>query len=190
MGWFDALFGRTRTGAARTDNLFRLSTAEPDLEDKLSVRFAGRVAVVLRDMEATRFQRIVDEVRQILGRTTDDLPVTVSDAADRLHFRWLIVQSQDLTAALTSAHLVEQLAQEAGFSDALLAAMADFGAFALIYSYRHGRFYPFCQTGPNHRDNSREIRVSAVLNPLLPMESDPELWYPLWDPPWDETAPD
>src|SRR5579875_552106 len=185
MGWLDALFGRTRARPARTDNLFRLSTAEPDLEEKLAAPFAGRVAVVLRDMEATRFQRIVDDVKAILGRTSDDLPVTVADAADPLHFHWVIFHRRDLTAALTAAHLVEQLAEEAGFSDALLAAMADFGSFALIYSYRRGRFYPFCQTGPNRRDNSREIRVSAVMNPLLPMESDPERWYPLWDPPWD-----
>ena len=184
MGWMDALFGRTRTRAARTDNLFSLSTAEPDLEDKLGVRFAGRLAVVLRDMEAVRFQKIITEVRDVLGRRTEDLPVTITEAADRLHFHWVIVQSRDLTAALTAARLVEQLTEEAGFSDALLAAMADMGEFSLIYSYRHGRFYPFCQTGPNHRDTSREIRVSAVLSPLRPIEYDQSVWYPLWDPPW------
>ncbi len=188
MGFMDALFGRTRTRPARVDAIFRLSTAEPDLEEKLAVRYAGRLAVVLRDMEASRFAKVLQEARDILARSSQDLPVTVGDATDKLHFHWLILNGKDLTAALTGARLIEQLAEEGGFSDALLAAMADFNQFCLIYSYRHGRFYPFCQTGPNHRDQSREIRVSAVLNPLLPMEPDPGQWYPLWDPPWDASA--
>jgi hypothetical protein len=188
MGFLDTLFGRTRTRSARVDALFRLSTAEPDLEDKLQVRYGGRLAVVLRDMEASRFAKVLQEARDILGRSSNDLPVTVAEATDNLHFHWLIVKGKDLTAALTGAHLVEQLAEEGGFSDALLAAIADFDQFCLVYSYRHGHFYPFCQTGPNRRDQSREIRVSAVLNPLLPMEPDPGQWYPLWDPPWDAPA--
>jgi len=185
MGWLDALFGRTRPKKAAPDNLFRLSTAEPDIEDKVGAKFSGRLAVVLREVEAHRFQQVVDEVRAVLSRQTEDLPVTVRDTADALHFRWVILQSRDLTAALTAAHLVEQLAQEAGFDDALLAVLADFGEVALVFNYRHGTFYPFAQTGHQHRDNRREIRVAALLDKVLPMESNPEQWYPLWDPPWD-----
>jgi len=48
MGWLDALFGRTRPKKAAPDNLFRLSTAEPDIEDKVGAKFGGRLAVVLR----------------------------------------------------------------------------------------------------------------------------------------------
>jgi hypothetical protein len=189
MGWLDDLFGRTRIKRSAPDNLFRLSTAEPDIEDKLGVRFAGRVATVLRALEAHRFENVVTEVRNVLGRQSQDLPVTVADATDSLHFRWLLFQSADLTACLTAAHLVEELAQESGFDDALLAALADFGSFALVFSYRHGTFYPFAQTGRQQRDNSREIRTAAMLEKVLPIEANPELWYPLWDPPWDAGRP-
>jgi hypothetical protein len=184
MGFFDALFGRVRPQPPKRDRLFALATAGPDIEERLGVRFAGRAAVVLRATEASHFLKLQQELADILKLGGPDLPVTAKQAEDTLGFRWVVLTADALTSVLAAIRLVENLAEDAGFPDALLAALFDFTRWALVWSYRRGAFYPFAQTGPAQRDRALEMRVGAVLSNILPIEQDLETWYPLWDPPW------
>ena len=188
MGFFDALFGQRRPPAARRDDLFRLSTAAADIEDKLGVQYGGHVGVLLRPLEAVKFSKLEEDVNQTLALGGADIKAESRLVTDDLGYHWVILQADALDSALAAVRLTETLLEDGGFTDALTAAAVDFGDVVILYSYRHGRFYPFCQTGHQRRDNAREIRVAAQLEPLLPTEKDPSLWYPVWDPPWKGSA--
>lgn len=184
MGFLDAFWGRTRISAPKRDQVFALGSAEPDIQDKLGTSFKGRSAVILRAIEASRFDHWEKDLKDILNLGGHDLPVMAHQANDAMGFRWVSLQHPDLSTCLAAGRLVEELAQESGFPDALLASAFDFGLWILIWSYHRGTFYPFAQTGPNQRDRALEIRVAAQLSPLLPIEKSPDTWYPLWDPCW------
>jgi hypothetical protein len=188
MGFWETLFGQGRPKAPRRDDLFRLSTALPDIQDRLGADFQGRAAVLLRPIEAHRFQQLEADVTATLALGGRDLDVTSRAVTDDLGFHWVVLRAAALDSVLAAVRLVENLVDEGGFGDALTAVATDFGAWILVYSYRRGRFYPFAQTGHETRDVSREIRVAAQLEPLLPMEKDPAAWYPLWDPPWGDPS--
>jgi hypothetical protein len=189
MGFWETLFGQGKPSAPRRDDLFRLSTALPDIEDRLGVTYQGRAAVLMRPIEAQRFQRLEEDVERTLGMGGKDLAVTSTPVTDELGYHWIVLRAAALDSALAAVRLVENLVDEGGFGDALTAVATDFGAWMLVYGYRKGRFYPFAQTGRETRDVAREMRVAALLDPMLPMEKDPAQWYPLWDPPWGDPSP-
>jgi hypothetical protein len=188
MGFWDSLFGQRRPPVPKRDELFRLSTALPDIEDRLGAQYNGRAAVLLRAVEAHRFAELEQQLSDTLALGGRDIAVAAHTVTDSLGFHWIILSGQRLGDALAAIRLVENLVDEGGFGDALTAAAVDFRDFLLVYAYRHGRFYPFAQTGRETRDVAREVRVAAQLEPLLPMERDPAQWYPLWDPPWQDPA--
>lgn len=188
MGLFDALFGQRKAKKPRRDDLFRLSTAALDLSERLRVDYQGRVAVLLRPLEALKFEELERQVTDTLALGGPDIRATSREVTDDLGFHWIILDADALDSALAAVRLVENLVDEAGFGDALTAVATDFGSFVLVYGYHRGAFYPFAQTGRETRDAAREMRIAAQLDPLLPMEKDPARWYPLWDPPWRDPS--
>lgn len=191
MGFFDALFGRTRITPGKTDQLFQLTTAYVDIQTRLDSTFTETAALVIRTIEANQFDALQKDIQNILAIGGKDLAVDASFQDDRYGFRWVVLTSTDLDTVITGLHMVADLLKEAGFSDTLLAAMFPFrgqgslaaGTWYLIYSYRRGAFYPFVPTPGNNRDTAKEFRLHAALASLLSIEKDPERWYALWDPP-------
>jgi hypothetical protein len=189
VGWWDALFGRTRIAPGKTDPLFQLTTAALDIEARLDSRFAGRAALVVRAVDTAAFDRVEEEIQKILGLAGKDIPVAFQVQADAYDFHWIILQARAVDDVVSGLHMAADVLREAGFADGLLAALFPFaspgrlGRWYLIYSYRRGTFYPFVPTGSRDRDEAREFRLAAVLKSWLTIEKDPERWYALWDPP-------
>ena len=52
-----------------------------------------------------------------------------------------------------------------------------------IFNYKRDTFYPFVPKGDKERDMERELRLRAAMARELPLENEPERWFPLWDVP-------
>jgi len=184
MGLFDALFGRTRVPSGKTDQLFALSTAALDIETRLSSHYLGQSAIILRAVDNSAYETIERDIHEVLNLGGRDLAITANMLTDNLGFRWIIMSGPALEDAINGLHLSAELVKQAGYGDSLLAAMFAFDPdWYLIYNYRRGTFYPFVPRPGQRRDESREFRIREVLATSLPIEKDPERWYPLWDPP-------
>lgn len=183
MGLFDSLFGRTKLPPGKTDALFALSTAALDIETKLDSAYGQHAAIVLRAVDNSAYDAINKEIHDLLAIGGKDFQATVHSRDDSMGFHWIIFDGPDLEDAINGLHMTADLIKQAGFADSLLAAMFRFGTWYLIYSYRRATFYPFVPTGRSTRNDSREFRIRQTLIQALPMEKDPERWYPLWDPP-------
>jgi len=183
MGLFDSLFGRTKLPAGKTDELFAVSTASLDIEVKLDSPYGGKAAIVLRAVDNSSYDSISKEIHDLLAIGGQDFTAKVSSHHDAMGFHWIVFDGPELEDAVNGLHMTADLIKQSGFADSLLAAMFRFGNWYLIYSYRRAAFYPFVPTGRTTRNESREFRIRGTLAGSLPMEKDPERWYPLWDPP-------
>ncbi len=185
MGFFDALFGRTRIPEGKTDQLFALSTAMLDIETRLSSTFAGQASIVLRTVDNSGYDALEKDVQQILQLGGKDMPVTARHVDDQQGYRWIVFEGKDPEDVINALHLTADMLKQAGYGDSLLAAMFAFDPpWYLIYTYRRAAFYPFVPQLSHARDNAREFRVAETLKPFMPIEKDPERWYALWDPPF------
>ncbi|MDA8194212.1 MAG: hypothetical protein M0Z53_09485 [Thermaerobacter sp.] len=184
MGFFDALFGRTRVPVGKTDQLFAIATAALDIETKLSSPFSGHAGLILRTVDNADYERIERDMHDILALSGRDMPVTTRSHGDALGFVWILVDGQQIDDVINALHLSADMVKEAGYGDSLLAALFGFEGWYLVYSYRRATFYPFAPQPSHQRNSSREFRIAATLRPSLPIEKDPERWYPLWDPPF------
>ena len=183
MGFFDSIFGRTKLPPGKTDELFALPTAALDIEVKLNSPYGEKAAIVLRAVDNSAYDAISKDIHDLLAIGGKDFTVKVTEHDDTMGFHWIIFDGPNLEDAVNGLHMTADLIKQAGFADSLLAAMFRFADWYLIYSYRRATFYPFVPTGRSSRSESREFRIRQTLVGVLPMEKDPERWYPLWDPP-------
>lgn len=193
MGFFDALFGRTKVAPGKVDQLFQLSTATLDIESNLSSHFEGRAALVLRSVDNQSYDAVEKELHDLLQVGGRDLPVAAHTKTDSMGFHWMVYNGKDVEDVINALHLTAEMIQEQGFSDSLLAAIFSFShedanrtrdrQWYLIYSYRRAAFYPFAPTGGKNRDSSWEFRLAQSLGTGLNVEKDQDRWYALWDPP-------
>jgi hypothetical protein len=194
MGFFDALFGRTKVSAGKVDQLFQVSTAELDIESKLNSRFGGRAALVLRSVDNAGYEAIEKDLHDVLQIGGRDLPVAAKSETDAMGFHWMIYTGTDIEDVINALHLTADLIQESGYSDTLMAAMLAYdredaagkrsAKWYLIYSYRRASFYPFVPKPGKNRDSALEFRLASTLKASLNMEADQDRWYALWDPPF------
>lgn len=193
MGFFDALFGRTRPTPGKADQLFQLTTARLDIETTLFSTFGRRAALVLRSVDNAAYDAVSRDLSDVLKIGGQDLPVKAKSQMDSMGFHWTILEGDELDDIVNALHLTAELVREAGYSDSLLAAMFVFDhsdqerrldyRWYLIYSYRRGLFYPFVPKGGRNRDFPHEFRLAESLKNWLQVEKDTERWYALWDPP-------
>ncbi len=144
--------------------------------------------MVLRSVDNSDYEAIEKDIRDVLNLGGRDIQVSPQMQRDEMGFRWIVLTGPKLEDAITALHLIADLVKQGGYGDSLLAAMFAFGSLGqrwyLIYNYRRAQFYPFAPRGYQQRDDSREFRIRQTLANALPIEKDPERWYPLWDPPF------
>ena len=193
MGFFDALFGRTKPTPGKVDQLFQLTTAVLDINTSLSSTFGGNAALVLRAVDNQSFDDVERELHDVLQVGGRDLPVTAKTETDSLGFHWMVYAGSEIDDVINALHLTAELIQEGGYSDSLLAAIFKFNhqntsrghdaTWYLVYSYRRAAFYPFAPKVGKDRDSAREFRIAQSLKSWLNVEPDQERWYGLWNPP-------
>ncbi len=188
MSFFDALFGRTRIKKPKLDALFALVTAQAEAKDTLGVRLMSRAALLLKPQEGSRYDDAQGHALGVMDLVARDHGLEISTEDDAYGFRWVKIEGHQLEDVITAAHAgADTLAQD-DFGEAIVAlvvpARDGTRPFYLVYSYKRSAFYAFVPQGEGKtRDNAEEIRLSDILEKVLPMEQDPAHWYALWDLP-------
>ncbi len=187
MGFFDALFGRTKQAQPNLDALFSVPAAALTLQSAAEIRPTGAGAVCFRDMEGGPFARLKDEITALLGGSEPD------EVHDGYGYTWLVIQrtgSDVVPALVTDLHAVNSTLEGEGFGPSLLCSTIGFRAaddqpLALVYLYKRGTFYPFAPVpgAAQRRDSALELQIRAMLEEDIEIESDLSRWFPVWGAP-------
>ncbi|GAC1653920.1 MAG: hypothetical protein NVS9B1_04100 [Candidatus Dormibacteraceae bacterium] len=184
MGFLDALFGRTPMPKSNEDKLFAMSTAAIGLQAAAGIAPAGRSGIVFKRLPAGRFDKLSADLLDLLKLQGEGDGLTVENHVDDLGFEWLILVGADFEDAIAAIHSAATTLIEEGLGDLMLAVAFRFEREGRpeywIYSYKQGNYYPFVPVGDHSRDNSEELRLSALGRAELPVEPVLERWYALW----------
>ncbi|HTW19715.1 MAG TPA: hypothetical protein VME70_05815 [Mycobacteriales bacterium] len=190
MGLFDTILGRSKPVKPNLDELFALPSAAVTLQAAADLRPTGCGSVCVKSAEGGAFAGLREQIEQLLAVDADDGNRKYGETTDSYGFSWLTrnTSPEDITGLVTDLHAVNSSLDEAGFGPALLCTLVAFGGgdaptFGLVYLYKRGTWYPFAPTGPNRRDNARELQVRAMLGDDLKVESDLSRWFPVWGAP-------
>ena len=188
MGFLDVITGRRKLAGPAPDRLFAISTAYVQLESGLSITSTGGAAIVFQPLATADFNSIVKDMEEVVRATCADSHTTVDTSDDSYGFRWLVLKGSSFDDLVVGINAVSGALETGGYGDRVLCAVfafADEGKRRLywIYNYKRGFFYPFVPTGPEQRDNERELQLQAQLLKELPVEPELNRWFPLWGAP-------
>lgn len=188
MSLFDAFLGRSRLKKPNMDAVFRLTTVRVDLEAK-GILLDTSAALSYRPVETADFSSAEDEAQRALDLYAVEHGLSVTRTKDPFGFKWVVVRGgTEDDDRVTALHMVADILSQKGYGGELLAAAFPAkdphgDAFYLLYNYKRSAYYPFRPLPDKSRDNAEEIRVSSLLDGVLPVEKDLERWYALWDLP-------
>lgn len=187
MGFFDALFGRSKPAKPDLDQLFALPSAAVTLQAAMDFAPTGLGSVCFRAAEGRAFADVQNEVQALLD--ADEGP-KVELTTDSYGYTWLLARhdSYDVSGLVTDLHAVNSSLQGAGFGPSLLCSLVGFTGdagrpLALVYLYKRGTFYPFAPQPGERRDNALELQVRGTLADDLRIEAELDRWFPVWGAP-------
>jgi hypothetical protein len=190
MGLLDTLLGRTKPVKPNLDDLFALPTAAVTLQAAGELRPTGVGSVCVKPTEGGGFAGLEDQIDQLLSVDPTDGQQRFDRTTDSFGFTWLTRRTSpdDVSGLVTELHGANASLDEAGFGPALLCTLVAFTdgelpPVGLVYLYKRGTWYPFAPTGPNRRDNARELSVRAMIGDDLKIEADLSRWFPVWGAP-------
>lgn len=196
MGFLDALFGRRKPARPDLERLFALPSAAVTLQAGGGFAPTGLGSVCFAGVEGGAFDRLREEVGQLLG--------DAEFSQDSFGYTWVVCRHapEDLAALVNDLHAVNTSLKHGGFGPQLLCSLVGFRdgsgqALALVYLYKRGTFYPFApKTGASgagapgagapggpQRDTALELRMRGLLAGDLPVEEDLGRWFPVWGAP-------
>jgi len=186
MGFLDILRGKRELKQPAPDRLFAMSTAFVKMDMELSLRSAGKAAIVFQPLATADFDAIVKDMEEVVQGTGSDAGTTVTSSDDEYGYRWMILADPDFEDLVVGINAVSTAIEAGGYGDRILAAVFPFQDEASkpvywIYNYKRGSFYPFVPAqGAQQRDSERELRLKAQIGAELPIEPELERWFPLW----------
>jgi hypothetical protein len=190
MGLLDTLLGRTKPVKPNLDDLFALPTAAVTLQAAGELRPTGVGSVCVKPTEGGGFAGLEDQIDQLLSVDPTDGQQRFDRTTDSFGFTWLTRRTSpdDVSGLVTELHGANASLDSAGFGPALLCTLVAFTdgehpPVGLVYLYKRGTWYPFAPTGPNLRDNARELSVKAMIGDDLKIEADLSRWFPVWGAP-------
>jgi hypothetical protein len=190
MGLLDTILGRTKPAKADLDELFSLPSAAVTLQAAGGLVSTGVGSVCVKAAEGAAFAGLQDEVDALLAVDAEDGQHKYEQTKDSFGFTWLTrrTSSDDVSGLITDLHAINATLDAAGFGAALLCTLVGFSdgqqpAVGLVYLYKRGTWYPFVPTGPNRRDNQRELQIRVMLGDDLKVEPDLSRWFPVWGAP-------
>jgi hypothetical protein len=101
----------------------------------------------------------------------------------------VILRDPDLEDLAVGVNAVSDALAIGGYKDRVLCAVFAFKdatgkPLYFIYNYKRGSWYPFVPApGDKQRSTERELQMKALVGPELPIEPEPERWFPLWGTP-------
>ena len=188
MGFLDVLTGKRKIKGPAPDRVFAMATAGPVLETSMGLR-PGQAAIVFQPLATADFDAIVADMEELLKGTGEDTGTTIDKQDDKFGYRWMILTDPDFEDLVVGVNGVSTALQAGGYGERVLAAVFGFRdaqdkPVYWIYNYKRGAFYPFVPAGgEQQRDAERELRLQAQIGADLPVETELERWFPLWDIP-------
>ncbi|GAA3379029.1 hypothetical protein GCM10020367_60940 [Streptomyces sannanensis] len=191
MGFWDALFGRTKQVKPDLDQLFGLPSAAITLQAAMGFTPTGLGSVCFASIEGGAFAQVRQDMQDLLDADPERGGMPVELSRDAYGYSWLLVHRapDDLISLVNDLHAVNTALEESGFGPQLLCSLvgfhdAELRTLALVYLYKRGTFYPLCiRPGQQKRDNPLEMQISTLLRNDLRIEQDLSRWFPLWDAP-------
>jgi hypothetical protein len=189
LGLRDVLFGRKKLSEPKGERLFALATAAVTLDVELGLKPTGVGAITFKPLSSGDFDRVNDEVEELLQAAAEASGSTVERKTDTYNYEWVIVRDDDFEDLVTAVHLVASELTAHGFGAQLLAAPFRFEGSGKnpvywIYGFKRGAFWPFIPIGEGQkRDNAAELELKAKLEKELPVEQDLTRWLGLFDAP-------
>ncbi|MFZ0090176.1 MAG: hypothetical protein WAL63_11755 [Solirubrobacteraceae bacterium] len=185
MGLLDILTGKRKLDRPAADRLFAISTAYVTFQTSLEIASAGAAAIVFQSLSTADFAAIVRDMTEVVTATASDSATSVQSSEDSYGFSWLVLRGQDFDSLVVGVNAVSDALQGGGYGDRILCAVFAFQDAAQrplywIYNYKRGFFYPFVPSGPQQRDNERELVLRAQAGSELPIEPELRRWFPLW----------
>jgi hypothetical protein len=186
VGFLDVLRGKRELKQPAPDRLFAMSTAYVKMDMELGLRSSGKAAIVFQPLATADFDAIVREMEEVVRGTGEETGTTIESTDDEHGYRWMIISDEDFEDLVVGVNAVSTAIQAGGYGDRVLAAVFAFRdekdrPLYWIYNYKRGAFYPFVPAaGAEQRDNERELRLKAQIGADLPIEPEPERWFPLW----------
>ena len=189
MGFLDILTGRRKLAQPAADRLFAISTAYVTFETGLAITSRGSAAIVFQSLATADFTSIVRETEEIVRATASDSATAVENSTDSYGFSWLVLRGTDFDSLVVGINAVSTALEAGGYGDRLLCSVFAFEdgsnparprPLYWIYNYKRGSFYPFVPSGPQKRDNERELVLKAQAGNELPIEPELNRWFPLW----------
>lgn len=186
MGFLDTLLGRTKPVPPDLTTLYSVPVATQAIEDAFGFEPTGMGAVCFRTAEGADARGTSQGLLDLLDleQGTDS-----SIVRDEFGFTWAVCHrlDRDITMLMTQLHGVNGTLADAGFGPSLLCTVVGLAReerrLGLVYLCKRGTVYPFAPTGHHGRDTELELQVRAAIAVCLPVESDVERWFPLWDAP-------
>jgi hypothetical protein len=158
------------------------------LDTELGLKPAGVAAVTFKPLSSGDFDRVDNDVDQLVKAAARSAGGEVERKTDRYGYEWAIIHDPDIEDQVTAVHAIASELTSQGFGAQLLA-----GAFRFegkdrpvywIYGFKRGTFWPFIPTGDGQtRDNATELELKAKLEQELPVEQDLTRWLGLFDAP-------
>src|SRR5919199_5372540 len=165
-----------------------MTTAQVTMETSLELKHRTVAGIVFQPLATADFKQIVADTEDLLRGAAKDTGTTVETADDQFGYRWVILRDDDFEDLVVSVNVVSSQLESGGYGHRLLAAVFAFDEHGqpiyFIYNFKRGAYYPFVPVaGERSRNNEREFQLKAALDRELPMEQEPERWFPLWEIP-------
>ena len=188
MKFLDALLGRSRPVRSHLEHMMSISTAALAFAASNGLESKGSAGICFRSLSSSQFAGLQRELADLLDVSGRETGTDTLIKEDSFGYHWVVLKDPDFEDLVTTIHMVSLTLSEHGFRDQLLAAAFHFEdvegkGIYWIYNYKRGSFYPFVPTGARARDNALELRMQAVADRELPLETDQSKWYALWELP-------
>jgi hypothetical protein len=186
--FLDALLGRSRPVRSKLESMMGISTAAFAFAASNGLESTGSAGICFRSLSSSQFAELQRELAELLDVSGKATGTDTQIKEDSFGYHWVVLGDPDFEDLVTTIHMVSLTLTEHGFRDQLLAAAFHFedaedSGIYWIYNYKRGTFYPFAPTGARARDNALELRMQAVADGELPLETDQSKWYALWELP-------
>ncbi|HWQ18202.1 MAG TPA: hypothetical protein VN455_00370 [Methanotrichaceae archaeon] len=186
MGFLDSILGKTKLPESKTEKLFAISTAAVTLDADLGLKPDGAAAVCIKPLESSQYDQARQEIEELLKISAKETGTEYKVQKDEFNYLWVVLKDPDFDDLVTTVQMVAQALIENGFGTQILAAVYRFRGESVvywIYNFKQGAYYPFVPAGDKQRNNSLEVRLSALMEKEMPVEKKMEMWYPLWGMP-------
>lgn len=205
----DSLLRKLRKGGLdrkssndREEGIFSLASAYITLEIKLGLTSTNRCGICIKNVNGTYFSDTVSEVQEFLKISSNEFQTEYVVVNDKYGYLWIMLKGMSVEDILVASNGIADIIIDRGFKDQMLAAAFEFRKVVtpssnldrtqlepqfLIFNYKRGKFYPFVPLGAQEkRRNDYELTLMSIISKEVPWEADMNVWYPMWEMPFDK----